>query len=187
MTPWRTSFIAALAMVGIVIFWHLLARLRRGDATAIAMKGDRYRRLPVTRWGGGRRHEEGRNGSESSNARPLLGAGLPRSERDSQHHPAGVPAVETEARDVVGVAAARGCCARVSSRPRPPSGRSTSSCETPTPRCSSSKTSSTCHGSSRRRYASTYARSILRRSSRQRSARYGLRPTRRIVEANGGL
>jgi hypothetical protein len=103
------------------------------------------------------------DGSESSNARPLLGAGLPRSERDSQHHPTGVPAVQAEARDVVEVAAARGCCARVSSRPRPPSGRSTSSCETPTPRCSSSTTSSTCHGSSRVRCASTYARSIWRR------------------------
>jgi hypothetical protein len=103
------------------------------------------------------------DGSESSNAHPLLGAGLPRSERDSQHHPTGVPAVQAEARDVVELAAARGCCARVCSRPRPPSGRSTSSCETPTPRCSSSTTSSTCHGSSRGRCASTYARSILRR------------------------
>jgi hypothetical protein len=62
---------------------------------------------------------------------------------------------------VVGVAAARGCCARVSSRPRRPSGPSTSSCETPTPRCSSSTTSSTCHGTSRGRCASTDARSIL--------------------------
>jgi hypothetical protein len=122
------------------------------------------------------------DGSESSNARPLLGAGLPRSERDSQHHPTGVPAVEAEARDVVEVAAARGCCARVSSRPRPPNGRSTSSCETATPRCSSSTTSSTCHGSSRGRCASTYARSILRRCAASLGLHQG-GPRRLLVPA----
>src|SRR5678815_3798789 len=55
--------------------------------------------LAATRSGGGRRHEEGRNGCESSNARSLLGAGLPRSEGDSQYHPAGDAAVEAQARD----------------------------------------------------------------------------------------
>src|SRR4029453_17939517 len=72
-----------------------------------AMKATGIDVLAAARSGGRRRHEEGRNGCESSNARSLLGAGLPRSEGDSQHHPAGDPAVEAEARDAAVEAQAR--------------------------------------------------------------------------------
>jgi hypothetical protein len=55
-------------------------------------------------------------GCESSNARSLLGTGLPRSEGDSEHHPAGVPGVEAEARDVAVEAEARDAAVEAEAR-----------------------------------------------------------------------